>query len=116
VDEGIDETVAVALNDFMKPEIDKRVKTQLDSISEKLRSIEEHMIWLIKPDTRFRVGQRVEWSRRGRECGHPRRKIAQRGTVKAIRGFSVVVKLDGLKQPTSYHHAFFNPVSGPKLF
>lgn len=92
------------------------IRSELDAIFKKLGALEGHMIWLIRSDARFRVGQRVEWSRRGREQGFPRRKIAQKGTVKAISGFSIVVKLDGLKQQRSFHHAFFNPVSGGKLF
>lgn len=95
---------------------DKRIRAELDVIATKLSALEEHMIWLIHPDTRFCVGQRVEWSRRARARGFPRRKIAQRGVVKVIDGFSIIVKLDGLKKQTSFHHAFFNPVSGPKLF
>lgn len=95
----------------------KKIITTLDEITEHLDSIAEHMAWLIKPDTRFRVGQRVEWSRKGRRLSMHRRKVAQRGVVKAIGGgFTLTVKLDGQKQERSYHHAFFNPVSGPKLF
>lgn len=95
---------------------DKRIFELLDTIEQKLEVIEEHMCWLIRADMRFRLRQRVEWSRRGRARGFPRRKIAQRGTVRAIHAFSIIVKLDGMKRPTSYHHAFFNPVEGPKLF
>lgn len=94
----------------------KRIMSQIDQICEKLDGIEEQMVWLIKPDQRFHVGQRVEWSKRGRKMGYPRRKIAQRGTVKEINGFSILVRLDGLKQEIKFHHAFFNPLFGPKLF
>jgi hypothetical protein len=93
-----------------------KIKSTIDQINEKLKVIEEHMCWLIKPDARFRVGQRVEWSRRGRERGFARGKLAQKGTVKAIDGFGIVVKLDGRKHPKRYHHAFFNSVNGKKLF
>lgn len=97
--------------------IDKQIMDTIESITDKLSTIEAHMAWLIKPDVRFRVGQRVEWSRRGRNAGfNRRRKVAAKGTVKGISGFSLIVKLDGLKQEKSYHHAFFNPVTGPKLF
>ncbi len=96
--------------------IDDRIREQLRIISEKLQAIEEMNAWLIKADSRFRVGQRVEWSRRAKTAGFPRRKIAMRGTVKEINCFSIAVQLDGLKQVNSFHHAFFNPISGPKLF
>lgn len=100
----------------MKTTINKKIRTQLDAILNKLRVVDEHMAWLIKADARFHVGQRVEWSRHGRARGFPTRKSAQVGTVKAVNGFSIVVKLDSLKQQSTYHHSFFNPVTGPKLF
>lgn len=92
------------------------IQSVVNEIKEKLKSIEDHMVWLIKPDSRFWKKQRVEWSRRAREQGWPRRKIAQKGTVLEVRGFTIVVKLDGMKHAKEFHHAFFNPVSGPKLF
>lgn len=91
-------------------------RAQIAEINKKLDTIEDGLAWLIRPEHRFIVGQRVEWSRRGRAHGFPTRKKAQRGTVKAMSGFSVCVKLDGLKQQRDYHHAFFNPVGGLKLF
>lgn len=95
---------------------EKHIFELLDVIDKKLEIIEDNMAWLIVAEKRFRVGQRVEWSRKARKQGLPTRKIAQRGTVKAINLFSIVVKLDGIKKPSSYHHAFFNSISGPKLF
>jgi hypothetical protein len=100
----------------MKPKIDDQIRTQLDAICEKLKAIEEHMAWTIKAEQRFGIGQRVEWSRKAREAGFPTRKKAKRGTVKGVGLFSIVVKLDSLKKPGGYHHAWFNPISGPKLF
>jgi hypothetical protein len=88
----------------------------LPEIRAGLDAIEDHMIWLIKPDARFSVGQRVEFSRRGRAAGFPSRKASASGVVKKLEGFSLVVLLDGYRRPHAYHHAFFNPVSGPKLF
>lgn len=93
-----------------------KIRAELDAICEKLEVIEGHMAWVITADSRFRIGQRVEWSRKGRKLGYPKRKIAQRGIVKAIDAFSIFVKLNGLKHASRYHHAYFNPVSGPKLF
>ena len=96
---------------------DKSIQDQITLIKRSLETIEEHLAWLIRADARFRVGQRVEWSRKGRKQGFPRRKIAQRGTVLAVRNtFGILVKLDGMKKESSYHHSFFNPVNGPKLF
>jgi len=85
-------------------------------IRDKLAMIEGHLAWLIKPAQRFRVGQRVEFSLKAHRAGFPARQRSEKGVVKAIVGFSVVVQLDGQKQRRTYHHAFFNPVSGPKLF
>lgn len=89
---------------------------EIAAINEKLTAIEDAVAWLIKPDLRFRIGQRVEWSRSGRRAGFPYRKKAQRGTVKGIGAFMITVKMDSMKRESSFHHAFFNPVSGPKLF
>lgn len=96
--------------------VSAKITRTIDAINNRLDSIQEQMAWMIRAEQRFHVGQRVEWSASGRKKGFPSRKKAKRGTVKAVDGFSVVVKLDGLKKETSFHHAFFNPVSGPKLF
>lgn len=86
-------------------------------ISDKLDAISEYMAWMIRSEQRFRVGQRVEWSRKGRKAGFLRKNmINRRGTVKELSGFSIVVKLDGQKQQRSYHHSFFNQLTGMKLF
>jgi len=94
----------------------RKVKEELPEIRSGLDAIESHMAWLIKADQRFARGQRVEWSRAGRKRGYPHRKIAQQGSVKGMDDFSLVVLLDGYKKPHSFHHSFFNPVQGPKLF
>jgi hypothetical protein len=94
----------------------RKVRAELPEIRAGLDAIEGHMMWLIRPEHRFSIGQRVEFSRRARECGFPKRKRSAKGIVKEIDGFSLVVLLDFYQQPHSYHHAFFNPVSGPKLF
>jgi hypothetical protein len=96
--------------------MDAKIRSELDQITKQLDTISEMMAWLIMPDSRFTIGQRVEWSRKGRKSGFPRRKCAQKGTVKAIDGFSITVRMDGIKHPDKYHHAFFNPVKGEKLF
>lgn len=92
------------------------IESEINQIKASLDIIEEHLAWMIPADSRFSVGQRVEWSRKAKSQGFPRRKIAQKGTIKAIDRFCVLVKLDGLKKITSYHHAHFNPVNGKKLF
>lgn len=108
---------AYVISHGVRRPIDNQIWETIDRISEKLSSIEEHMAWIIKPEQRFRVGQRVEWSRKAHKQGWMVRKNARRGTVKAIEVFSIVVKLDNYKgKPRRFHHAFFNPVSGPKLF
>lgn len=95
---------------------DQKIMATISAISEKLDVIQEHMAWVIKPDQRFRIGQRVEWSAKAHRAGFPMRKKCKRGTVKAMNLFSIVVLLDGQRKPSTYHHAFFNPVSGPNLF
>lgn len=94
----------------------KDVEKSLAEIRQLLDSVEDHLIWLIKPETRFRVGQRVEFSRRARKRGFPKRKELDAGKVTEIDGFTVYVRLDGYKTEHGYHHAFFNPINGPKLF
>ena len=85
-------------------------------IKERLTTIEEYMAWMIRADQRFRVGQRVEFSRKAQRNGIVPRTLARKGTVKRIDLLSVWVLIDGRKQPGCWHHAFFNAVSGPKLF
>jgi hypothetical protein len=92
------------------------VESLIAEIKARLTTIEEYMAWLIRADQRFKVGQRVEWSRAGKRAGFPHRKVAQRGTVRALDSLSIEVLLDGYTRPHSFHHSFFNPVSGPKLF
>lgn len=95
---------------------DPAIRRTLERIKTGLDNIEDHMVWLITPIQRFHLNQRVEFSRRARKRGFPTRKASFKGVVKAINGFSISVLLDGYKRTHSYHHAFFNPVSGPKLF
>jgi hypothetical protein len=92
------------------------VSALLREIRGRLAAIEDNLIWVIKPEQRFRIGHRVEFSRRAVERGIAKRKRSSKGYVKSIVGFSVVVQFDGQKQRHTYHHAFFNPVTGPKLF
>lgn len=94
----------------------RKVRAELPEIHAGLDAIEGHMIWLIAPEQRFRIGQRVVFGRRARARGFPKRKQSDKGVVKRIEGFSLVVLLDGYRRPHTYHHAFFNPVSGPELF
>lgn len=92
------------------------VQSLIAEIKARLETIEEYMAWLIRADQRFKVGQRVEWSRKARRGGYPHRKVAQRGTVKALDSLSIEVLLDGYTRRHTFHHSHFNPVSGPKLF
>lgn len=94
-----------------------QIRQTIADIHTKLDSIEDHIAWMIKAEQRFRVGQRVRFSRGAhRNNIVPRTTLAKKGVVKRVDGFSVVVLIDGRKHPHSYHHAFFNPVTGPKLF
>lgn len=94
----------------------RTIAQEISDIKAKLELIEGHMIWLITADRRFRVGQRVEFSRRARDRGFPKRKKSSKGFIKSVNRFTVLVKLDGYKHPITFHHAFFNPVTGAKLF
>lgn len=97
--------------------IEKQTKKIIAEIQQKLDNIEGYMVWLIAAGQRFRKDQRVEFSKRAiRRHLVPSTRADVRGTIKSIKGFSVVVALDDRKHPRSYHHAFFNPVFGPKLF
>lgn len=100
----------------MKKIITKLFTDELSQIRKLLDSIEDNYVWLIKTDARFRIGQRVEFSRRARRRGINSRTKSDTGIIKNISGFSIVVLLDGYKHTKSFHHAFFNPVKGPKLF
>jgi hypothetical protein len=93
-----------------------KVRAELPEIRASLDTIAAHMMWLIRAEQRFRIGRRVEFSRRARDRGFPKRKQSAKGVIKGFDGFSVDVLLDGYKHRHTYHHAFFNPVSGPKLF
>ena len=91
----------------------------LTAISEKLRTIEHCLAWTIHADQRFEIGQRVEFSRHADEQNISRHKRGgRRGIIKAIGwdNFTIYVQLDGHKTTSRYHHSFFNPISGPKLF
>lgn len=96
--------------------MNQQIHQKIKEIEEHLDSISEHMAWLISAEQRFQIGQRVEWSRKGKAQGFLRRKNCHRGTVKGVNSFTITVQLDGLKHASKFHHAFFNPISGPKLF
>jgi hypothetical protein len=95
---------------------DENIKEVLSDIRAQLNEIEEHLQWSLFAEQRFRIGDKVEWSRKARRQGFPRRKVAQRGVIKGMNGFNVVVQLLGTKKSQKFHHAFFNPVYGPHLF
>jgi predicted trehalose synthase len=96
----------------MKATVDKVIA----EIHAKLNTIEEHLAFLIRAEDRFRVGQRVEFSRVAHRKHIPTRKRSLKGVVKKVHGFSIDVHLDGMKKPRGFHHMFFNPVTGQKLF
>lgn len=94
-----------------------KLKDVIAEIREKLDRIESQFIWMVKPEQRFRIGQRVKFSNRAKRAHLvSRNKLERRATIKSFNVFSVVVQLDEKKHPVSYHHAFFNPVRGPQLF
>jgi hypothetical protein len=92
------------------------VQDLIAEIKARLTTIEDYMAWLIRADQRFCVGRRVEFSRKAKRNGIVPKTLAKKGTVKRMDTFSVWVLIDGRKQPRCWHHSFFNPVSGPKLF
>ncbi len=87
----------------------RSVEQLVSDINERLDSIEDLMMFTIRADQRFRVGQRVKFSAKAE-----RQQISKgrppRGTVKRVDSVSVVVLLDGRKQPTSFNHMFLEPV------
>jgi hypothetical protein len=88
-------------------------------IDQKLNDILDSLAWSVSAGLRFKVGQRVEFSRTADRKGLSarRKKGVRRGTLIAIEDtFWIKVKLDGYAQPSSFHHSFFNPVTGIKLF
>ena len=98
---------------------DAKIQKLIRQINEKLDAIEDLMAWRILARERFKVGQRVEFSRSADRSGisKGRKGGVRRGRIVSIDdGCGVVVLLDGYKKPTGFHHAFFNPVSGPKVF
>lgn len=101
-----------------KQKVEKSIPQLLAQIEEKLKAIEEYAAWMVRGDQRFKVGQRVQFSRKAIEQGFSRGdKRGKKGKVLAIEnGFWLKVQIDGLKHPKDFHHSFFNPVSGPKLF
>ena len=91
----------------------------LDKIEHRLNLINEYFAWMIHAEQRFNVGQRVEFSRLADDQGisKGRKKGVRTGTVKTIDdSFIIGVQLDGYKRPAGFHHSFFNPMRGPKLF
>jgi len=93
------------------------VRQLIDEINRKLEMIEDYMAFTILAERRFKVGQRVEFSRSAKRNGVSKAKGGvTKGTVKKVDGFIITVHLDGYKKPSGFHHAYFNPVVGPKLF
>lgn len=90
----------------------------IDQIEQRLEVVEEYVAWSIRADQRFKKGQRVEFSRKAIENRiGPGKKGVTRGVVTGVSdNWSVTVLLDGYKSASSFHHSFFNPVSGAKLF
>jgi hypothetical protein len=104
--------------DAAEAENNRQLKPIIDGISEKLKLIEEYTAWQIHANQRFKVGQRVEFSRKAMKggLGPGKRGVTKGKLIKIADSWIVVVRLDGYKAPRAYHHSFFNPVSGPKLF
>lgn len=90
----------------------------LADLNDRLNDFIDNIAWLIRAENRFRVGQRVKFSKTAQRKGIPdsRRKSNGRGTVVGVYRFTVKVKLDGYAKPLEFHHKFFNPVGGPEVF
>jgi hypothetical protein len=92
------------------------VMTLIDSINERLDSIEDSIWWLIKAKQRFHVGQRVKFSARAYAKGIAsgvKGKVTRGRVVEVGDLFSIDVLLDGYKHPKSFHHSFFEEVWRP---
>lgn len=87
------------------------------SIHRHLDNIEDMWAWSIKAAQRFKVGQRVEFSKKADRNGITRRikGNARRGVVVALTpGCSMKVKIDGYSAARGFHHSFWNPVSASR--
>jgi hypothetical protein len=97
----------------------KSVDELISEIRQRIDNIEGMLAWVVTSrDRAFRVGQRVEYSRRANRRGLvPKTRTNIRGTIKTFPSvFTVRVLFDDRKHPRDLHHSFLNPISGPKLF
>lgn len=93
-----------------KSKTDAAIMDTIDRINAKLDMLTEQLAWLVRAGDRFRKGQRVQFSALAKAKGISKRKHgADRGRVIGTTGFTVTVLLDGYKQPSSFHHMFFDP-------
>lgn len=61
------------------------------------------------PKPRFKIGDRVKFN--GYAASQGLIKRSSTGVVKRIKGSLITVHLDGYKQPSRYHHSFFDRVA-----
>jgi len=89
----------------------------LTKIEKRLEAVEELMSFMVKASSRFKIGQRVQFSAKADSTQVSARTKGgvRTGTViEAGDSFTVKVLLDGYKRPHDYHHAFFERVRGRK--
>lgn len=94
-----------------KKKTEPTIEEVIDQIALRLDAMEELMSFMVRSNTRFKKGQRVQFSPKAAKAGLTRGNPDRRGTVVQVgESFSMKVLLDGYKRPHSFHHSFFNPI------
>lgn len=89
------------------------VKALLTDIEKKLDSIALLTAFMVPSSARFKKGQRVQFSIAADRAGitNTKGRVRKGRVVKVSNGPSVKVLMDGYKQPHSYNHSFFEPIT-----
>lgn len=98
--------------------IDKtpRILKILADIEKRMDSIEELQLWLIKAESRFKKGQRVQLSEIADRANLKLRRGVRKGTiVVAPQGFSIKVLPDGYSTPHSFFHGFWKRIGAKRV-
>jgi hypothetical protein len=84
------------------------VLAELDAIKDRVDELNNLAVWAILANMRFAMGDRVTFSPRAIREGMNKRRKSQYGTVLEVTDhFSIKVQMDGVKRPSTWHHAFF---------
>lgn len=88
------------------------VESLVAAIEKRLDALEDTLSFMVRSNTRFKKGQRVQFSAKAERAGVTRTKggVRKGSVVEVGDGFTMKVLMDGYQQPHSYHHAFFEKV------